>query len=175
MVAFLLNFFAMKSFILNITLSFLCLIVFFNDCHSQNYHPMPFSNAVWREYGVDDPINLPNLSYINEYYLDGNTLIGNFVYQRVRFYTIAMSGDTFPSNDQFFYRQDTVNKKVYIQNIFEPFNDTLIYDFDVDLGDTLHNILYFGGNDSSLYCCIWVDQIDSIQTIEGKPFPLYKK
>lgn len=73
------------------------------------------------------------------------------------------------------YRQDTVNKKVYIQNIFEPFNDTLIYDFDVDLGDTLHNILYFGGNDSSLYCCIWVDQIDSIQTIEGKPFPLYKK
>ena len=137
------------------------------DSLSQSYHPFPDSNAVWREYGVDDPINLPDLFYINEYFIKGDTLINGLLYKKVGFYSISsISGDTSASNDQFFYRQDTINKKVYIQNLFYPFNDTLVYDFNLEVGDTLSDMLYLPPENSVDYF-VWIDSIDTILTPNG--------
>lgn len=143
----------------------LFILSFFFTTLSQTYHPLPYSNATWREVAFPDLSNDPDYYYVNEYYIDGDSLIEGYIYQRVRFFSIA-PGDTAISNDLYFYRQDTLAKKVYGRNIYYPFNDTLLYDFSLQEGDTLFDMLFFPPSTSTDYF-IWVDKIDSILTPIG--------
>lgn len=95
------------------------------------------------------------------YYFSGDTLIGSFLYKKlykseVNYFINLMVGacdrDSICSIRSTFVgglRDDTANRKVYI---YDPQiqADTLLYDFDLALGDTLaptyYNLFYQGNN-----------------------------
>lgn len=108
------------------------------------YHPFPDSNAVWLQsswyidgYGclISDDHNL---------FISGDTVIGSHTYHKL-YKNGYKSGFCPPVGIPFppFYyfgeywtafRQDIFNKKVYL---FDAGQDTLAYDFNLDVGDTL--------------------------------------
>ncbi|HEX7413365.1 MAG TPA: hypothetical protein VF411_04905, partial [Bacteroidia bacterium] len=108
------------------------------------YHPFPDSNAVWNETswyynnGLPPPIYNPNIVF-----LAGDTVISTIHYKK-----LLSSGyryATVTSNSCCVYynayagaiRQDTIHKKVYYRNYSSTSVDTLLYDFNLNVGDTL--------------------------------------
>jgi hypothetical protein len=132
-------------------------VTFPTQAQTNIYYPLPTSNTVWREYtgGLDcGPCCLDYQEFIT-----GDTVIGGNIYQKIQ-----RSGVTLSTNSQgactnniwyvfnYYagaYRNDSINKKVY----FVPpsaLSDTLLYDFNLNLGDALHqsylyDSTYWGG------------------------------
>lgn len=95
---------------------------------------MPDSNAVWVYSWYDG--NCAPTSFCGDifYTVYGDTLLGNYSYKK-----IYMSSNGLPFAFIAGIRQDTVEKKVYlIQNGNCTSNDTLLYDYDLGVGDTLN-------------------------------------
>ena len=131
--------------------STLFLVFIFFGCSGQTnvYHPFPDSDAVWRVNWYVNYYNTNNdycsgLDANYDYSIGGDTTINAMTYKK-----IIRSGFTFFTNcDNFLYgyvgglRQDTLQKKVF----FRPWNiniDTLIYDFSLNVGDTLKSYLLY--------------------------------
>jgi hypothetical protein len=120
------------------------------DSYSQTnvYHKFPTDNAVWREYSYD---YLPESSAhsCNDYQniIDGDTIVGSYTYHIIRSFGLSyvypycgypanMYTPIFFNNYYGAFREDTVSRKIF----FLPpgsTNDTLLYDFNLNLGDTL--------------------------------------
>lgn len=128
----------MKNLILTIvglTLSFYC------NSQSDAYHPFPTENTVWREFFGGSEV-----SYCSDYQfiIIGDTIIDNLTYHKIQKAGVEYMVDQWGwcTNVIYLYfnfyrgayRNDSVNKKVYLR---ENENDTLLYDFDLNLGDTL--------------------------------------
>ena len=119
------------------------------------YHPFPDSNAVWNVntwfccYGGCPPPPLPNPLITNSYFtyfLNGDTLINNINYNKV--YKNGYSHEHCVTggnvNNWTFYdsiyqgglREDINSKKIYY---LQPsgVNECLLYDFNLNVGDTL--------------------------------------
>jgi len=127
--------------------------------HSQInvYHPFPDSNAVWNEAYTylqnNTPVNNPQI-----YFLAGDTIISNVSYSKVL--TSGYKYYMTPSNNCCFYynqyagaiRQDINQRKIYVAS-----PDSLLYDFNLNLGDTLPlSIINYQGSGN------YVSSIDSI-------------
>jgi Secretion system C-terminal sorting domain len=137
-----------------LTIGFLLLLVY-NSSYSQ-YVPMPVDSATW---GIRE---ITNDGLWNAYYfhLNGDTLIDNFNYSKV------YDGDYLLG----FMRENS--KVVYFKHASEFYiecdtNEFVLYDFNLELGDTfqLPTCPYFGVEDS-LYTGT-VIEIDSIQLNNG--------
>ncbi|MBN4051302.1 T9SS type A sorting domain-containing protein [bacterium AH-315-M05] len=143
---------------------------------SQTYVPFPDSNAVWiigwcgvGSMCVGEPmLCYPSSEY--QYTLGADTIIGVYSYKKLYksgnniSYTFDPSTNCYTSSSSYFYgyagsiRQDIPNKKVYF---VPPSNstDTLLYDFDLNVGDTLttgylyNNNQYVTAIDSTLDQC----------------------
>ncbi len=137
--------------------------VSFSKAQTNVYHPFPDSNAVWNEtYGYLDQSD-PYLNWIYNphiYFIAGDTIISNKHYQRV-----LSSGyeNHVMGNCCYYYskyvgaiRQDSIHKKVYYCNAYST--DTLLYDFNLQIGDTLP-ISYINNNNQGKN---FVSSIDSI-------------
>jgi hypothetical protein len=123
------------------------------------YHPFPDSNAVWNEMcgylQMNTPVNNPHI-----FFLAGDTIISGNTYKKI--FTSGYRYSQFPGNNCCFYynqsaamiRQDTVQRKIYT---YSSPNDTLLYDFNLNVGDTLpaSNINYQGSGN-------YVSSIDSV-------------
>jgi len=109
------------------------------------YHPFPDSNAFWGQtFWYINPSN-----YCTDYddqslYISGDTTIGAYTYHKL-YLNGYWSEFCVPPNIPFppyyyvgqywgAFRQDVANKKVYLNNYG---NDTLAYDFNLNVGDTL--------------------------------------
>lgn len=112
--------------------------VFKCDAQTNVYHPFADTNAVWRIDWYSGTtgmcVDIFNFHSSFQYTLEGDTTINSMVYKK-----IYRSGYTVCSPFYSTYwgglRQDTVNKKVYF---LRPGNaDTLIYNFNAQVGDTL--------------------------------------
>ena len=113
------------------------------------YHPFPDSNAVWNEEGSSVFGGAPPEWYHwqQRYFINGDTII-NYTYHKIYVkrideyppfvsYCHSYVIPGIPLTDYFgAIRQDTLQKKVF----FLPsgsLNDTLLYNFNLNLGDTL--------------------------------------
>ena len=125
----------------------------FND-----YHPFPDSNAVWGMTSWCMDGQCGDAAHIQNSYA-GDTLIDGFQYKRIQeiFVMTSSNGCCYPPENlgSGFLREDTIAKKVYWRSEAMA-GDTLLYDFDVQVGDTLTG--YMGSCDMT-----WtVGSIDSI-------------
>jgi hypothetical protein len=106
------------------------------------YHPFPDSNAHWSEYAGWLVGGGP--CYVDDFYtlfLLGDTVVQTKTYHKI--YQSGFISSNCPPPGYYYYnqykgamRQDIAMKKVY----FLPpssFNDTLLYDFNLNVGDTL--------------------------------------
>lgn len=113
-----------------------------NSVQSQSYVPFPDSNAVWT---VDDGAN-------HSYSLIGDSIYNSHTYKKI--YLMV--------NSQPFYykgmtRQDIPNKKIFAVNR-EDTVEKLLYDFNVNVSDTVKVTPFFNGMTFSLR----LDSIDSV-------------
>lgn len=130
----------MKQFILLLTFA---LSVQFGYSQTNIYFPLPTQNTIWREYagGLCG-------SYCQDYqnFTAGDTLIGGKSYTKIwqSGYMIGTNYYGYCTGIVAWYysylykaiRNDSVNKKVYVFNFFNN-TETLLYDFNLQLGDTV--------------------------------------
>ena len=99
------------------------------------YHPFPDSNAVWGM--ISGSWMCPDV-YIQDYYA-GDTLIGLYSYKIIMQAATDTICDTPPGLGAGFLRDDTAAHKVYWR-IPGMATDTLLYDFTLEVGDTLRGL-----------------------------------
>jgi hypothetical protein len=130
---------------------FLLFVILGNDLFSQTsiYKPFPTLYGKWvvQKEGPFDPSGggSGQVTYSwTRYEANGDTIINSITYKKVSAansigYPTNPGGIPYgPSNFYFAYRNDVPNKKVYIYtNISGQYKDTLWYDFDLSIGDTL--------------------------------------
>lgn len=115
----------------------------FSPATGQDYYPLPLKEGVWQEYfGSSAPNVVYNTTWL--YYSEGDTFITPSLYKKIfreGVTTISASGwfDTIPHTKIYFgaLREDTVLKKVYFFDA-DSLSEALVYNFDVNVGDTLH-------------------------------------
>ncbi len=129
---------------------------------AQAYIPFPDSNAMWTDRIYDPSCGITPLCSINQYRISGDTVINAISYK-----TLTKSGYLVSQNNQYtFYseyaggfRQEITNKRVFY---FPPYGyiqkDTLLYDFNLNVGDSLPQTYLYPGN----LCDAIVDIIDSV-------------
>lgn len=103
------------------------------------YHPFPDSNAVWGMGSWCMDGQCGDAALIQNRYA-GDTLIEGLLYKRIHevFVMTSSNGCCYPPEDlgSGFLREDTLAKRVFWRNGGMA-QDSLLYDFDVQVGDTL--------------------------------------
>ena len=117
------------------------------------YHPFPDSNAIWNIhwncfFGTGE-------AWFS-YYIDGDTTIGNLVYQKMMRGPVVSTGTCGTGGYPYLgaFREDTVAKKVYHIHPFESM-EMLHLDFNLQVGDTFPDAMQFP-------CSSTVQAIDSV-------------
>ena len=113
------------------------------------YKPFPNAGAIW-EVSDTGPYG-PGLNTHTTHIrctVSGDTIIGSFTYKKVvQAKSPFQTGPTYsfgPDSFSFAYRNDNLNKKVYYLNTTGGVNkDTLWYDFNLNVGDTIKNSFSF--------------------------------
>lgn len=105
------------------------------------YHPFPDSNAMWRVNQIDYSYPAPPYYALNyyQYTISGDSLIGNTNWKKLWisgvFYA-NVPGTMYYNGLSNLIRQDTLLKTIYIYH-GSGNNDTILYDFNIQLGDTI--------------------------------------
>jgi hypothetical protein len=145
---------------ISIILTILVLTLVVGQAQTNVYHPFPDSTAVW--IGTNWSGGGTGMLNYDDYnlYISGDTTIGSFIYHKL-YRNGATSCWPCPPSYNYYYgqyagafRQDIPNKKVYL---YQYGNDTLAYDFNLNVGDTLATtcLTYFHPNH-------YVQSIDSV-------------
>jgi len=129
---------------------------------AQVYIPFPDSNAMWTDRIYDPSCNLVGECSINQYRITDDTLINGKIYKKLikSGYLIDQNFHyTFYSEYAGAFRQEVNNKKVFY---FPPYGytqaDTLLYDFNLNVGDSLPLSYIYSFN----FCDAVIDNIDSV-------------
>jgi len=128
------------------------------EAQSSVYHPFPASDALWRESSGD---YFCNCCRDYQYSINGDTTIGSYTYHRLKWSGIVYNSPNVPYVGGSYwgcasspppsmaylnnyiatfyaggFREDVLNKRIYF---IEPDStaDTLLYDFNLSVGDTL--------------------------------------
>lgn len=142
----------MKTFILTLICGLSTLIVF-----PQSYHKLIRTNVHWDGYYVVEPEIWCYTSAGRIYFTDQDTIINGLTYKISKSQNIIslnpngfcppLAVEPVEFNTDFFLREDTISKKVYI---YTPDmyggKDQLFYDFSLNPGDTLQSSYYFDQN-----------------------------
>jgi hypothetical protein len=134
-------------------LTILFVFISFQISVAQDYVPFPDSNAIWTSYRIDvtcgDPLYI---CYFDQFTLTGDTIIGTYSYNKI------VRGGSISNNYFGGIRNDIPEKKVYFLKAYTDI-DTLLYDFNINIGDTVP-VSY---TNSNVYPAPWtVISIDSI-------------
>jgi len=127
-----------KSFKLLIIALVVCSNVF---SQTNVYKPFPVGSAVWSM----SKQSMSGLSYY-QYKTSGDTLIGISIYKKVLYsYSLNNPFNFGAFTFKFAYRNDSINKKVYYLDVTGGLNkDTLWYDFNLNIGDTVKSTYSYG-------------------------------
>lgn len=146
---------AYKLFDVKTLIAFLALIVAVSSFGQTSvYHPFPDSNSSWNYYFQQSMCVFGMASEEYSYSISGDTTINSQTYHKliipyVSFYTSGTCTQLHYPGYKGAIRQDVFNKKVYI---ISPTSTTevLLYDFNMDLGDTVQGYIasYAGLNDT---------------------------
>ncbi len=107
------------------------------------YHPMPDSNAVWRvDWYTGSACPPMSLFASYQYTIEGDTTIGIYTYKKIYASGInnICNGPLYLNLYEGAMRQDILNKKVYFK-CPGNYNDTILYDFNLNIGDTIKHLL----------------------------------
>lgn len=101
------------------------------------YRPFPQGYGFWS-------MTRQSMSGLNyyRYKTSGDTLVGTYTYKKVLYaYNVTPGPFNFsPYAFKFAYRNDSINKKVYYLDVTGGLNkDTLWYDFNLNIGDSVEN------------------------------------
>lgn len=130
----------------------------------QPYVPFPEHGGAWgTEHQSILCLNgVTAICYINKIVTNGDTVIGTQSYIKLlgRAFVQDGSGWLGLQSPYFagYFRNDSANKRIYYRESVES-NDTLLYDFNLELGDTLPTSYVYNPEWANI---ITVDQIDSI-------------
>jgi hypothetical protein len=143
-----------------------------NEINAQSYHPFPESNAEWNIVWYKDPEGyIGDNPYLVQYKyrILKDTLIEGKTYQifTKTTYNTECSNDSTFERVSFYIRNDINNKLAFY---FNGTDEYLLYNFNLELGDTLQGYQFINEPDYSVY---YISQIDSI-VIEGEYFMRYK-
>ena len=111
--------------------------VFFSaDAQTNVYHPFPDSNAYWNSYkswmvNSNPPVGVDVIIWD---WIVGDTVIGSFTYKKIKEYTYCQNNAATTLGLAALLRQDSIQKKVFL---FNGHGDTLLYDFNLSVGDTI--------------------------------------
>ncbi len=104
---------------------------------AQTYIPMPLEDGMmWRAFGI-----YSSFEHYDEDKINGDTIFVGKAYKKI--HRNSYSAPTtltpyVPASASFYIRQDTMSKKVFLCN---GIKDTLLYDFNLQIGDTIHGIM----------------------------------
>ena len=160
----------MKKFLLLILIT-ACLNSF---GQANMYHPFPMVYGDWGGFETIYP-SMPGGGQPQQfkfiYYTSGDTIINANSYKKMNYINDGLfMGVLKPLNQiftggsySFSYRNDSLNKKVYIVP-FDSIQETLWYDFNLHIGDTLKKSYSLGGAFGQYSGLVLkVDSIDSMQ------------
>ena len=134
---------------------------------SYSYVPFPTKSAVWWQF-FESSISNPNSScFTQKFLITSDTVIGSYTYHKLHLTSSSNAGingcappgnATISQLNYGAFRNDTANKKVWLRRFqYSGSQDTLLYDFDLNLGDTLGSTLLI---DSS-----WFMEVVRVDTI----------
>ena len=114
---------------------------------SQAYKPMLKENKTWETEYFDGNWGPPPYTSFTKWNINGDTIVDGNLYHKVFF-----SGVNVIMNDPINYspistfsgklmREDSISRKIYGRQIMEV-SESIIYDFSVNIGDTMRSILY---------------------------------
>jgi len=124
-------------------LFFALLLIGYSNLFSQinNYKPFPNGSAIWEVSSTTYANSMGGGQQMTYYrYLAlGDTIIGSYKYKKVLSAVSPYNPFNFSYYSfKFAYRNDSINKKVYYLDTTGGLNkDTLWYDFNLKVGDTL--------------------------------------
>ena len=102
--------------------------------YGQEYYPFPESNAIWNQYRVH--VEHPQLLQgITRYGLIGDTIINDKLYSKV--YDIEDDSCLNINNATYFGAIREEEKKIYALIAYGQEEEILLYDFNVEVGDTV--------------------------------------
>lgn len=140
----------MRNF--SFSFAFSALLVFYST--AQEYIPIPDTLAIWRQ-------SFSAMDYSTRYqiFTAEKISIDSFTYTSLRItgYTEEYGNSTSYSDSLYgYFRNDIANKTVYFRESLEDTEDKVLYEFNLEVGDTIPS--YWYGNN-------WVNVIDSIDTV----------
>lgn len=147
----------------------LIVLVFSLPLFSQEYIPLPEEDGFWKveHWGPDcfDQEPYGGLCSKSQTYLEGDTVINGISYNKI--YENGMSFHSYPNPTSYWgplyrgcYRNDIANKKVFYIRYWDTQNEeVLLYDFNLEIGDTIQTYLTtdIGSIDPKI-----VEEIDSV-------------
>lgn len=145
----------------NLILSILTLFILTTNMQifSQNNYPFPDSNAIWNIVG-DNVISFDQFRI--RYGIYGDTIINSKTYQKI--YDL-FDTNLIHQNSTYFAGLRNEDNKVYVN--FPGYNETLLYDFTLVVGDTIWYEI--GGCATMSGCDLWVQShwktVVSIDTV----------
>lgn len=138
---------------------------------AQQYQPFPAANARWVERSEREcPVLPPDYSYCidRQYDITGDTIVNTLSYHKLRstiveywYYQGVGCTDIFKSYSVHYagsFREDIANRKIYFLAP-DSANEHLLYDFNLNIGDTLPTLLI---NSTTVN---WVSAIDSVSLL----------
>lgn len=134
-----------------------------------SYQPVPFdlNNSVWYEYYVDiDAYAIKgakgNYYHFAQFILDSN----DFYLDGIKYHEIIYISNGLSEHTGLGIREDTASRRIYVgRGSGNTFEETLLYDFSVNVGDTVKRGLYYNYSIENIYV---VDSIDTV-TLGGVP------
>ena len=125
------------------------IFIFLTKAFSQNYIPFPDSSANWNVTWTDADCNINNLQDgVYSYYINGDTIINSTAYHKI--FRSGLCAQCCPSpysgslnGYMGGLKNDLINKKVLL---IHPSSNTdeILYNFDLNIGDTLKGRLASG-------------------------------
>ncbi|MBN8670308.1 MAG: T9SS type A sorting domain-containing protein [Chitinophagales bacterium] len=132
----------------------LAAILIFCSATAQQYHPFPYGNAFWSDY---NHIYVSQVGYFTEeamYFASGkDTTIKGNTYQKIMARSLSLqnktgylpvSGGVSKGEDYYICAIREDNKKLYM---YYRDTETLMWDFNVNIGDTIKQIFVFNTYD----------------------------
>jgi Secretion system C-terminal sorting domain len=102
---------------------------------TNKYFPLPDSNATWFSWKSSCPCP-PGIQLEIWDWFTGDTIIGSFTYKKIQEYTFRQNDGLSTFGYVGAIRQDTSQKKVFYR-LPSSTADTLLYDFNLSVGDTI--------------------------------------
>lgn len=154
------------------------ILLIFAIGYSQTYKPMLKENKTW-ETGYYIPFqSIPTTDYYI-FYLNGDTLVdGNHYYKLFGRDTVIAGNPlplTYPSISQFtgkLIREDTLTKQIFGRTLGDT-SELIIYDFSVNVGDTMRSVQWGMTSGPPPYSHAIVDSIKPYVLNNGETSKIY--